>query len=185
DLRRADGHHARQGPTGKRVRALLGTGRQQDGPTVDAARSPVLRKEDTKARLDLPDLRAKEQLSAALAQGLGGGRALEVIWPHCPADGGAGIALDPAPDLAAEDLLFVDDADAQTLHCRHRRAGHTGRASANDDQVVVAGGLQAHGWSLWVRRSIRIPSSTGIRQDCTAADPSTRTRHSKQTPIMQ
>ncbi len=188
DLRRAAGHDAGQGPARDREGTLQRAGGEDDVARLDQARGARHGDPDLALPREAPDRGARHVLRAALPERLDELGAVPVVLAENRAVADRRLG-DGAIDLSAGRRLLVEKHGIEPearRRCRRRQPRWSG---ADDSEVVMvldrAGGRHRPASRLpcWV--SIRMPSRTRMRQAWRLPTPSTVTRQSKQTPIMQ
>jgi hypothetical protein len=93
-----------------------------------------------------------------------------------------------AQDLPARARLLIDDRNADAMLSKHGRSSKAGRAGANDGNLAhgIIHLLFVSSHQLLSGTTTRIPARTGVKHARTRdGAPSTSTKQSKQTPILQ
>ncbi len=183
NLRGADRHHSRQGPTRDRHRALDRAGRQQDFPGGDGLAGSRggqrQRAAEGTGGIDVPYRRPRPIVRLARTQRRHERPPGQIIGAERRAVRGA---LDGAIDLPAGSLRFVDQQRVEAMLGSQRRRCHAGRSGADNGEIV------GHSISMaraprW--RRMRMPGRAATMQLCRLGMPSISARQSKQMPIMQ
>ena len=186
-LRSARGHHARQRPAGNRKRPLQRAGRKDHALRLDEGGSATDRDGDLEVAVEAPDRRTLDDFRVARAQRLHEVGTDPIVGAELIALG-HGCRGDGAEHLTAGTDVLVEQQRRQAGFGGRRRGGEAGRPGADHHDVIgFALGSNSHfpisRLPFWI--SICMPSATGTRQPWRLPTPSTVTRQSKHTPIMQ